>query len=124
MTKLYCKIINENVTDPQPLPDSFKTKEDIWITGFNHLSSKEVLPYGFYEFVMPEVKYNKESQDVRYHEHVLNLDKKTVSPRYEIIPKPVIVPANNVVSNFNQNDLNLIDSLLNSNAPAKPLKNI
>jgi hypothetical protein len=120
MSKLYCKIVNGNVTDQRPLPDSFRTDEGVWITGFNNVSSEEALSHGFYEFVMPNVSYDKDTQDVRYFQNILNPDNKTVSPKYEIVPKPV-----DVSSNYTQNDFDLIKSLLQTkNIPEKPLKNI
>lgn len=124
MLKLYCKIIDGTVTNPEPLPDSFKTKDNLWITGFKHLSSEEALNHGFYEFIIPDVEYNKETQDVRFFQNTLNKDNKTVSPVYDIIDKPQVQlkPLNS--TNLNIREIEVINNLLNSSLPVANVKSI
>ena len=83
----YIRQIDDIITNPAPLPESFKTDEGIWITGFHYLSDAEVLKYGFIKLLDNTIDYDPETQDIVCIGYNISKDGKTATRKYEIVPK-------------------------------------
>jgi len=93
MEQEYVKLeYGKIVSDPGPLPYSYQLEDGTWITGFNHLSVEDAFNYGYVPVIWPEINYDPETQDIRYFGFEVNPDGKSVSPTYEIVVHPTLVP--------------------------------
>lgn len=81
-------IIQSQVFDK--LPSSIQLDDGSWLTGFDNSTPAKAAKYGYYKVVIPEVSYDKNTYDIRYTDVlVVNEEKKTVSPEWELVSKHV-----------------------------------
>lgn len=104
-------IIQSQIFDK--LPSSIQLDDGSWLTGFDNSTPAKAAKYGYYKVVIPAVSYDKNTYDIRYTDVlVVNEEKKTVSPEYELIEKNIQTEPKNSTQFEEEQIFNIIDKVV------------